>query len=441
MTDTPQVDRTVRRIGRRMRRLEANQARAARASQAGQRSVEDGDSVMFYDEDGTPRVSVGAAPDGSFTSVDLNGAPLNRPSAPLIAPLYQALAITWDGFDEFAESGWPADFRYVEVHASTVPGYVPDDETQVESFGSRMGGTVQIPVPSDVPLYVCLVAVNTSGVESVPSVEVEASSTDVLDRPTIYGGAFSTADAAAPTVGQRVVLRNDASGGLLEAFTGGAKEAGPTTINPYLGANGQPGLQIKSGASTDSLFQAEIVMQSATEAGSAHVESIITLFAEKIVITSNEGVTVTGPLVVFNSIHGLDLYADNEDGSTPMDAELSEQGRVRRKTSSRRFKDNITAMTLDQARRVLSFRPVTYTRKPTPDGDDTQTVYPGLIAEEVAEAGGDMWVPRDMDGQPVSVRYAELTPALIALAKDADERIAALEQTVNDLKERLAAVE
>lgn len=103
-----------------------------------------------------------------------------------------------------------------------------------------------------------------------------------------------------------------------------------------------------------------------------------------------------------------------------------------RNTSSIRYKTNVRTHTVDPAK-VLQLRTVLYDRKPRMNAD-TGVVEPGnqneygLIAEEVAVLIPELAV--HYAGQIDGVRYDLLALSLLDVAKNQEQRIAALERAV-----------
>ena len=123
---------------------------------------------------------------------------------------------------------------------------------------------------------------------------------------------------------------------------------------------------------------------------------------------------------------------------------VSSDGRLGTTTSSRRFKDDITALGESFSARVQALRPVSFTYKPEFDDGAKQAQY-GLIAEEVAEVFPEL-VMRDAGGQVQTVRYHFLAPLLLAEVQRLERERAAgeadrarLEERVRRLEETLAA--
>lgn len=199
----PATANLVRALARKIEALEHGQLRHARASQAAYRSVESG-GLPVYDETGQLRTIIGAQEDGTYTVLEFNGTPPPIPSPPVITQGIGAVTITWDGYDENDEIGWPADFARVEVHVSDVPGAIPTDDNQVTSFGSPVGGSTTVVLDPGQTIYVVFTAVNRSGAESPASVEVAAT-----------GGAVPT--TAGPQVPAQVTGLTLSSSAYVEA--------------------------------------------------------------------------------------------------------------------------------------------------------------------------------------------------------------------------------
>ena len=101
-----------------------------------------------------------------------------------------------------------------------------------------------------------------------------------------------------------------------------------------------------------------------------------------------------------------------------------------RSTSSIKYKENVQDATHGLAK-LLELRPVTYTSK-QPDNDST--VYGGLIAEEVHEAGLSEFVQYATDGSPDALAYGNMVSLCVkaiqeqqSIIKSLETRIAALE--------------
>lgn len=117
-------------------------------------------------------------------------------------------------------------------------------------------------------------------------------------------------------------------------------------------------------------------------------------------------------------------------------------GYVFRFTSSQRYKNTITDATHGLTE-LLTLRPVTY--KHNSDGD---TIYGGLIAEEVHTAGLTEFIEYDEDGNPDALRYDSMVSLCIKAIQelkaelDAEKtKVATLQTQATDFETRIAALE
>ena len=100
---------------------------------------------------------------------------------------------------------------------------------------------------------------------------------------------------------------------------------------------------------------------------------------------------------------------------------VDSSGRFYRSTSSIRYKNNVSDAT-HGLNEVLALRPVIY--KGNNDGD---TVFGGLIAEEVHDAGLTEFVQYNDDGEPDALAYGNMVSLCIKAIQELEARIATLE--------------
>lgn len=134
--------------------------------------------------DGSLRAILGVQADGTTGVNIVNGPPPPVPSMPTLAPSIGGITVSWDGtFDGGAVP--PLDWQRTEVHASTSAGFTPSPATLQTTIETLQGGTVV--VPTEQPVYVRLLARNTSGSASDPTGEAgplgpsPVVATDILD--------------------------------------------------------------------------------------------------------------------------------------------------------------------------------------------------------------------------------------------------------------------
>lgn len=152
-------------IGTRLARLERSFERMQRSTRLSHASLENS-ALQMYDADGSLRAVLGAQPDGTTGMVVTNGPPPPVPTAPVLGPAIGGLSVTWNGTFADAQVA-PLDFARVEVHTSPNTDFTTGPGTLRGTLESPRGGTLILSAGS--PLYVRLLARNTSGTASEPS--------------------------------------------------------------------------------------------------------------------------------------------------------------------------------------------------------------------------------------------------------------------------------
>ncbi|MEV8344539.1 hypothetical protein [Streptomyces niveus] len=126
----------------------------------------DGGAIEVFDDEGSLQVVIGDQADGTSGVVQVNGPPPPTPTAPALMSVLGGVGATWPGTYSDADAP-PLDFSRVEIHASPLPGFTPDRDTQVGTIESPRGGTFI--VAADTAVYVRLVARTVSGTAGEPS--------------------------------------------------------------------------------------------------------------------------------------------------------------------------------------------------------------------------------------------------------------------------------
>ena len=127
------------------------------------------------------------------------------------------------------------------------------------------------------------------------------------------------------------------------------------------------------------------------------------------------------------------LYTNTTAGGA--NVYVSGLGSLYRSTSSLRYKNTVTAATHGLTE-LMSLRPVTY--KGNNDGD---TVFGGLIAEEVHDAGLTEFVTYNDEGQPDALAYSNMVSLCIKAIQEQQATITAQQTTIEAMETRLAALE
>lgn len=224
--------RELARLDQRLKNIEKGQ----RYAHGG--SIEDS-ALEVKDGAGSLRAIVGVQGDGTTAVNIVNGPPPPTPAAPILGSVLGGVTVSWiGGFVDGVVA--PLDWQRVEVHASTVDGFEASLETLKTTFETVQGGTVV--VPCEEPVYVRLIARNTSGSPSEPTVQAgplgpaPVVATDIVDgivtTVKLAEGAVTEAKIAADAVGS-VALQDSAV--LAENLADAAVQVGKIADNAVTG--------------------------------------------------------------------------------------------------------------------------------------------------------------------------------------------------------------
>ncbi|MGW2384397.1 hypothetical protein [Streptomyces sp. NPDC001658] len=194
-------------IGRELHQLKARLERVENSPRLSHASLDD-TSLQVRDGTGGLRGLIGVQADGTTAVNIVNGAAPPQPSDPTVVSVLGGVTAAWDGL--FAGGVlMPLDWQRVEVHASTTDDFTPSAATLRGTIETPQGATAVI--ATDDPVYVVLVARNTSGTASTPSGQVgpfgpvPVVADDILDGIVTEGklanDAVTAAKIAAGAVG------------------------------------------------------------------------------------------------------------------------------------------------------------------------------------------------------------------------------------------------
>lgn len=170
-------------IGTKLAQLEKRLERMERQSRLSSAAIDD-THIEVRDGAGSLRAQIGQQADGTTAVNVTNGPPPPTPSVPIVASVLGGVTASWNGTFE-GGAVLPLDWSRTEVHASTSTGFTPTAATLVSTIETAQGATVV--VPTDDPVYVRLLARNTSGTASGPSAQAGPTgpapvvATDILD--------------------------------------------------------------------------------------------------------------------------------------------------------------------------------------------------------------------------------------------------------------------
>ncbi len=145
--------------------------------------------------------------------------------------------------------------------------------------------------------------------------------------------------------------------------------------------------------------------------------------------TNSYGSGITNTAMTIDSsglLFSPPTYSNTSGGSSNVG--IGASGEFYRSTSSRKYKNTINDATHGLAE-LLTLRPVTY--KGNSDGD---TIFGGLIAEEVHEAGLAEFVQYAEDGSPDALSYSNMVALCIKAIQEQQAKIETLETKVAALE-------
>ncbi|BCK73998.1 hypothetical protein Srufu_079510 (plasmid) [Streptomyces libani subsp. rufus] len=273
-------------------------------------------ALEVRDDTGSLRAVYGQQPDGTSGVQVVNGPPPPAPSAPIVASVLGGVTVSWDG--QFAaDAVIPLDWARIEVHASTTSGFTPAPATLQSTIETAQGATVV--VVTDDPVYVTLLARNTSGAASTPSTEAgpygptPVVASDILDgivtEAKLAADAVTAAKIAAGAVGTTEITDDAVT---TQKIVAGAILAGQiaagAVLTDKLAAEAVTAAKVAALAITTDKLDANAVTTAKLAAGSVDATAIKadaitgkTITGGTITGTDITGATVTGGVLQTNT--------------------------------------------------------------------------------------------------------------------------------------------
>lgn len=177
--------------------------------------------TVITDATGNTRVITGLQPDGTVTTVEVNGPAPEVPDAPTVASVPTGLVVAWDGL--LSGAAPLSDFMQVQVHVSTTNGFTPTQATLQHAW-TTSGYFVVNNLNPGTTYYVVLVAVNKSGNISGQSAQVSAQAGYVTNAE-LAPWAVQAVNVAANQFGLNMI----ADPGFTNASLNALRIASPTT--------------------------------------------------------------------------------------------------------------------------------------------------------------------------------------------------------------------
>lgn len=178
MTSVQRLAATITRLDRQVRALSTT-------PQLAYSSIEDGGSIDSNHDDGRTMAQYGGQFDGSFGAMALIGPTPPTPSTPVVTPITGGLSVRWDGLFTDAMNA-PMDFTRIEVHVSTVSGFVPDSAATLQTtIESPRGGIMTVRLPVGL-YYVKFVTRSLSGGAGPSSVQASGTPMDAASIVDLF---------------------------------------------------------------------------------------------------------------------------------------------------------------------------------------------------------------------------------------------------------------
>jgi len=145
-----------------------------------------------------------------------------------------------------------------------------------------------------------------------------------------------------------------------------------------------------------------------------------------LLVGTDNSPSITQSLSVAGRMFSVGTYANNSAAGANLG--ISSSGEIYRSTSSLRYKTDVQDAQHGLTE-VMALRPVTY--RGINDGD---TVFGGLIAEEVHDAGLTEFVEYNEDNEPDALAYANMVSLCIKAIQDQQEIIESLKTRIETLE-------
>lgn len=277
---------------------------------------------------------------------------------------------------------------------------------------------------------------------------------------TLTGGTFQTSSTG---TSERIVIRNDGSGGIIEAFSGISGETA-TTIDPGALGGTRPQLVVQTGNTGTYANRGLMALFAGNDASSTE-PSGAGFRAGQVVLTSDSTVLpmyfkcnaggaymllssgkefwidgaarVTGVLTATTGVvaGGVRILTPTTTASAA-NVFFDSAGNMLKSTSSRKYKTDIQPLDVD-VETLLALEPKTFESK----AENDEGRFAGFIAEDADDLGLEPWIVRDEDGEVDGFAYPAWTAAQQHILRAQQKRIDSLENTVADLAARLEALE
>ncbi|MEW1658814.1 hypothetical protein [Streptomyces sp. NPDC093707] len=213
----------------------------------------EGGAIEVFDDSGSLRAVIGQQPDGSAGVTAVNGPPPPTPSVPLLEPILGGLSVTWNGTWE-GGALTVGDLARVQVHVLRTADEEPDVRNPTATIESQSGGTIAVACPNYDPVWVRLLAVNTSGSPGRPSIAAQAAARKIVNGDVLQG-TLTAREIKAGSLTADTLEANSVRAGILTAGSVTASMLSADALNGKVitGATIQTGVNGARAVLTNSL--------------------------------------------------------------------------------------------------------------------------------------------------------------------------------------------
>ena len=280
-----------------------------------------------------------------------------------------------------------------------------DDEGWVDAIGGDQITNIEIAADTITATEIMAGTITASEIAADAITVDKLDANAITSKHTITGAVIRTSAS-----GNRLVMRNDGFGGVLQGTTDSG-EASYSQLNPGF-AGGRPTIQLRAGSMTGTPG-GTLLLYGDSSGTNRRAEF-------------NCATEVAGDLSCTQQLTVGDQSPTSD--SSLQHAVWGGSGVLRRFTSSARYKDDIEDLDVD-VHQALKLRPRQYKDK----FDGVKSV--GFIAEEAADLGLDRWVGRRKeDNKPEAFSYLAWTAVLQKVCQQQQRDIDELKHQVATLQ-------
>lgn len=265
-----------------------------------------------------------------------------------------------------------------------------------------------------------------------------------IDGKTITGAVIKTSASS-----NRMEMKNDGSGGVLNFYTGVASET-QGSINPFLSST-RPDIRIQSGTTPTYPNYSVISLRPGTSAAAAVVNiqtgelqctgDVSGSVGSFYTLHSTVGCTFGGSTTISGTATVTKLIVNTPTAGTAIPNTRYNSGSsggellyTSHANSSKRYKKNVKRLELSHDQ-MYGLRPVKYNLKKKAPDRPADYEFWGFIAEEMDDLGMATLLGYDDEGRPDEVDYAKVAVVQQAAICDLNERVESLENQVSELSD------